>query len=523
MGEGSQREARVEPIRRESAEELYENAPCGYLSTLPDGTIARVNRTFLTWTGYLRDDLVGRKHFADLLSAGGRIYHETHYAPLLRMQGTVREIALELVCADGRRLPVLVNSTLEKDDEGQPIWVRTTIFDATARRQYELELLRARRNAEAADRAKAEFISTVSHEIRTPLGAIMAAGHLLETTELSPQQQKYLRILRSSSENLLGLIDDILDFSKIEAGRVTLDAAPFAPAQLVAELAHGFDGKAEERGLVLEVEIDERLPDRLIGDAVKIRQVLGNLLSNAIKFTTEGAVRLSVEVREEADQALTVAFAVVDTGIGIAADRIPHVFDDFTQASSDIGAKYGGTGLGLAISQRLVDLHGGRIEVESEPGRGSNFSFELVLDRPQEDEAPSEAPPDRELLRGLRALIADDNDINRFTLGTFLERWGVEYDAVADGKEAVSRVQANDYDVVLMDLRMPEIDGLTATRQIRALGDERYTRLPIIAVSASVRMGEAITIDESGFTAFVGKPIRPDQLFRTLADCTGRG
>lgn len=507
-------------VVEEDAEDLYENAPCGYISALPDGMIVKVNQTFLTWTGHRREDLVGRKRFQDLLTAGGRIFHETHYAPLLRMQGEVREIAVEIVCANGRRLSALINSVLRKDGEGKPLLTRTTVFNATDRKEYERELLRARQKAEQADKAKADFISMMSHEIRTPLTAIMGVGYLLTATDLSPQQQKLVGVLRSSSENLLNLVNQILDFSKIEAGMVSLEEKSFDLRQQVSEIISSLRVKADEKGLVLDAYIDERVPAVLLGDPVKIGQVLTNLLSNAVKFTSQGSVTVTLQVRELLPDAVWIHFRVSDTGIGISPDRLRHVFDDFTQASYDIGLKYGGTGLGLSISKRLVELHGSELAVESELGRGTTFFFDLRLKpaagehRAVDEDGDLADPP---LLRGLKVLIADDNEINVLVLSSLLWKWGIEPDVVRNGRQAVERVQERDYDVVLMDLRMPELDGYAATRQIRSLPDEKFKRLPVLAVSASTRMGNQHELDSAGFTEFVGKPVSPDILFAKLA------
>ena len=500
---------------QENAEDLYDNAPCGYISALPDGTIVKVNQTFLDWTGHRRQDLVGCKRFQDLLTAGGRIFHETHYAPLLRMQGTVREIAVDLVCSSGQRLPALINSVLKNDGDGKPLLVRTTVFNATDRKEYERELVRERQRAEQAARAKADFISMISHEIRTPLNAILGVGHLLESTQLSAQQQKFVRILRSSSEGLLALINDILDFSKIESGKVSLEERSLDLRQLTHQLADNLHMKAEQKGLALEVHVDERVPDTVLGDPIKIGQVVTNLLSNAIKFTAEGSVTLALEVRERLQDAVSIDFRIADTGIGIAADRLPHVFDEFTQANYDIGLKYGGTGLGLAISKKLVELYGSRIDVESELGRGSKFSFALRLRVPPETPRleGNEASTEEQPLKGLRVLIADDNEINVLVLTEFLQHWGAEVDVVTTGRQAVERVQERDYGLVLMDLRMPDLDGYAATRAIRSLPDPRLQNLPIFAVSASTRMGNQHELDTAGFTAFVGKPVSPDILF----------
>ena len=506
-----------DPLFEENIEDLYDNAPCGYLSSLPGGLIVKVNQTFLSWTGYRREDLVGRRRFQDLLTAGGRIFHETHYAPLLRMQGAVREIAVDVVCADGRRLPALINSVLKKDEEGTPLLVRTTVFNATDRKEYERELLRERQRAEQEARAKSDLISMISHEIRTPLNAIMGVGHLLGMTELTAQQQKFVRILRSSSESLLGLINDILDFSKIEAGKVALEERSVDLRQLVHEIADNLRVKAEEKGVALAVHVDERMPAGVLGDPIKIGQVLTNLLSNAIKFTPNGSVTATLQVRERIADAVAIDFQVADTGIGIAPDRLPHIFDEFTQANYDIGLKYGGTGLGLTICKKLVELYGSHIAVESELGRGTTFSFVLRLRTP---EAAAEAVIEEgELgtLQGLKVLVADDNEVNVLVLSAFLREWGAELDVVTNGRHAVERIQGQHYDLVLMDLHMPELDGYAATRQIRSLPDPRYARLPIFAVSASTRMGHQHDLDSAGFTEFVGKPVSPDLLFAKIS------
>ena len=513
----------MKDLLEESMEDLYEDAPCGYLSALPDGTLVKVNRTFLTWTGYRREDLVGRRRFVDLLAPGGRIFHETHYAPLLRMQGEVREIALDMLCADGRRLSVLINSVLKTDGEGTPRLVRTTVFNATHRKEYERELLRERQRAEQEAKAKGDFISMVSHEIRTPLNAILGVAHLFAATELSPQQEKLVRILRSSSEGLLHLINEILDLSRIQSGKLSLEERPFDLRQVVEGVASSQRVKAEEKGLTLEARVDGRLPAGLLGDPVKLGQVLTNLVGNAVKFTPQGSVRLDVRMLERTPEAVSAEVRVTDTGIGIETDRLPLIFEDFTQASYEIGMKYGGTGLGLSISRRLVEMHGSRLEVESEPGRGTSFFFVLRL-RVAEPAAPAaEAADDpaRQALHGLRALVVDDNAVNVFVLTGFLDHWGIEHEVVGNGREALEAVQRREYDLVLMDLRMPEMDGYEAARRMRALPG-RTSRLPIFALSASTRVGPQHDLEAAGFTEFVGKPINPDILLAKIHSHTRR-
>jgi PAS domain S-box-containing protein len=503
----------------ESAEDLYENAPCGYLSTLPNGTLIKVNQTFLTWTGYRREELLGRR-LQELMTIGGKMFYETHYAPLLRMQGFVSEINVDVVHKDGHPLPVLLNTTQRRDAAGKPVLNRTTLFNISDRKRYERELLLARQKAEQATQAKADFLSTVSHEIRTPMNAIIGISNLLQETELSPDQQKYVRILKSSSEGLLSLLNDILDFSKIEAGKVTLEERNFNLRELVYRIFYGLNVKAEEKGLSVKIEIDEQVPAWLRGDPVKLGQVLTNLMSNAIKFTERGSVTVALKVREVFPDALSLDFKVSDTGIGIPADRLTKIFEGFTQASYDIGLKYGGTGLGLAISLKLLELHGSKLAVESVLGAGSAFSFNLRLRLGQEQEASrgfAESLPDRQSLRGLKILVAEDNAINVFVLSQFLRKWGVEFEVAENGRQAVEKAQEREFDLVLMDLQMPELDGYGATAALRQLPGARFKQLPIIALTASIGIGEDERTTLIGFTDFLGKPFKPEALFSKLA------
>lgn len=512
-----------EEFLEESAEELYEHAPCGYLSTRPDGMIVKVNETLLSWTGYRREELLGRKRFYELLTMAGRIFHETHYVPLLQMQGFVREISLELVCADRRTLPILINSVQKKDATGTLLYNRTTLFNATDRKLYERELLLARRKAEQLAQSKATLLSTLSHEIRNPLNAITAATRLLGMTGLNAKQEKYLKILASSSGNLLELVNDILDWSKIEAGKLSLEQRSFDPRELLSGIVNGLAARAEEKKLLLHADLDERLPARLLGDPVKIGQILTNLTGNAIKFTEKGSVTISVAVRALHDGECSVGFRVSDTGIGISPDRVAAIFEEYTQASYDIGMKYGGTGLGLSISRKLLEMHGSKMSVESEVGKGSHFSFELRLK--VGENVPTEAPrseASEQALRGLRVLLAEDSEVNTYVLTRWLERWGIAFDTVPNGRLAVEQVRKGGYDLVLMDLHMPELSGYEAAQAIRQLPDERLRQLPIIAISASARIWQQSSVREAGFTDFIGKPFDTDVLFRMMARHTSR-
>jgi PAS domain S-box-containing protein len=366
----------------ESAEELYEHAPCGYLSTLPDGTIVRVNHTFVEWTGASREMLLSGTKFQTLLSIGARIYYETHYAPLLRMQGFANEIALEVIRDDGRILPVLVNSRQKRAADGTPLFNRITLFDSTDRRRYERELLLARRKAEQVAKDKADLVAMLSHDIRNPLNAVMGVVQLLDRSELPDPQRRFVRLLKSSSEHMLNLLNHVLDLSKAESSSFALAETLFSMHAVVDDVVSTFDAAAREKGLAIRSAIAETVPPATIGDPVAIRQILTNLVGNAVKFTSAGSVTLTVGTRDIGTDAVTLLIAVSDTGIGIAPEVIDRIFNEFTQANYETAMRFGGTGLGLTITRRLLALYGSAVEVQSVPGEGSTFSFNLRLPLP---------------------------------------------------------------------------------------------------------------------------------------------
>ncbi|SFF98525.1 PAS domain-containing hybrid sensor histidine kinase/response regulator [Pontibacter chinhatensis] len=513
-GENGEKRAEFSVLIEESAEDLYENAPCGYLSTLPNGTIVKVNKTLLRWLGYEAEELLHRKKFQDLLPVGGKLYYETHYGPLLQMQGSVSEINFDLKEKQGQRLPVLVNTIQIVGDDGKPLLNRTTVFNITDRKKYEQELLRARKEAEEAAKVKAEFLSTVSHEIRTPLNAIVSIANLLQATDHSKEHKEYFRALKLSADSLFHLINDILDYSKIEAGRVELIERPMSLRELVYSLVYSVSITAEEKGLAMKVELDERLPEQVLGDPVKVGQILTNLLGNAIKFTEEGYVALKLQVQDLTNEEASIHFQVEDTGIGIPPDKLEKVFEEFTQASYDVNLKYGGTGLGLTISQKLLSLYGSKLSVESEEERGTTFFFNLRLKlAPEQNATPDELTNESEdFIRGVKLLLVEDNPVNVLVVSRYLQRWGVEYDVAKDGIEAVEHVMRHDYNLVLMDLQMPHMDGYEATSKIRGLREEKYRQLPIIALSASARYDFKEQMEAAGIDDFISKPFNPMEL-----------
>ncbi|MCJ8163932.1 response regulator [Pontibacter sp. E15-1] len=503
----------------ESAEDLYENAPCGYLSTLPNGLIVKANKTFLKWMGYAAEELLYQKKFQDLLPIGGRMYYETHYAPLLRMQGFVTEINFDLRRKKRQLLPVLVNTTQLKDENSKPILNRTTVFNITDRKGYEKELLRAKKQAEEATRIKAEFLSTVSHEIRTPMNAIISIANLLLETNYTQEQSQYLSTLKASSENLLHLINDILDFSKLESGKVALAEREVDLKELVTSLLHGVRIAAQDKGLALKLAIDKDMPPRVLGDPVKIGQVLTNLLGNAVKFTERGSVSLELELEELTDKEAVISFCVEDTGIGIPKDKLEKVFEEFAQADYDINLRYGGTGLGLSISRKLLALYGSKLTVKSQEGQGSTFCFALRLKLGQAAPAlPNDTAAGHEPdVAGVKLLLVEDNAVNVMVVTKYFEKWGVDFDVATNGVAGVAKVMEQDYDLVLMDLHMPEMDGYEATAKIRSLPESKYKQLPIIALSASTEKDFAEEMAGAGINDFISKPFNATELRNKIA------
>ena len=370
-------------LLEESVEDLYEQAPCGYLSTLPDGTIVKVNQTLLEWTRHTRGQLLSGTKFQALLAIGSKIYYETHYAPLLHMQGFANEIALELTCADGRILPILVNAKQRRDASGAPLVNRITVFDATDRRRYERELLLARRKAEQVATDKADLIAMLSHDIRNPLNALMGVVQMLDRSELTEAQRWSVRILQSSSDNMLKLLNHVLELSRLESSAFAVTEIVFSIREIAADVMATYEARADEKQIELRTAIGEHVPPEIIGDPVATRQILTNLVGNAVKFTERGTVSLRINTKERAVDAVTLDVEVSDTGIGIPPEVVNRIFDEFTQASYETAAKFGGTGLGLAITRKLLALYGSSIHVDSVPGEGSTFSFSIRLPLPK--------------------------------------------------------------------------------------------------------------------------------------------
>jgi signal transduction histidine kinase/CheY-like chemotaxis protein len=377
--------------------------------------------------------------------------------------------------------------------------------------------------AEDASRAKSEFLAMMSHEIRTPMNGVLGTIGLLQNTDLSKHQYKLITTARESAEHLLTLINDILDFSKLEAGRIDLENIDFDLAHLVESAISMMNPRAVMKGLRMSSEISPQTPRFLKGDPGRLRQILFNLAGNAIKFTSKGEVRILVDSRPLGDGKHMLSMKVQDTGIGIAADQIDRLFGRFSQADSSIARRFGGTGLGLAISKQLTELMGGRIGVKSVEGEGSTFWFELPLAEGQTVQTETPVAADGPAtLRNLRILVAEDNQVNQMVIGLMLRQLGHRADIVTNGIEACEQVQKAPYDLVLMDMQMPEMDGMTATATIRKL-PHACARIPIIALTANAMEGDRERYISAGMDDYVAKPIALPLLIAAMNRVMGAG
>lgn len=429
------------------------------------------------------------------------------------------EASLSLISAPGGMMLAAVVRDVSQQRASQASLERQAAEMAALAKRLDAALIAA----EQASRAKSEFLATMSHEIRTPLNGVLGMTRLLLDQSTVAEQREKLEIINDSGEALRAILDDILDFSKLEAGRVELEAADFDVARVVRSTVALMDSRAQLKGLTLEVEIAADVPKTVRGDANRLRQILLNLVGNAVKFTETGGVRVLVSAENDGS---ALRFVVADTGIGIDAAAQRRLFQDFAQADATVARRFGGSGLGLAICKRLAALMGGGIGVDSEPGRGSRFWVTIPFAKAlNADAGPPCAPAaiaNAATERPLRVLLAEDNCINQMVIGGLLERRGHKVTMAENGVDAVSAARSGGFDVILMDMLMPVMDGVEAARFIRSLPPPTG-ETPIIALTASVLEGDAQKCRDAGMNDFVSKPVAPDTLYAALATAVRRG
>ncbi len=490
---------------------LVEHLPVAVLRKDTQGRIVLVNKSFCDLVRQSAEQIIGKSDYdffpkllADQYQASDKRVIET--GELLEK---VEEIEI-----DGRVRYLQVVRSPVRNSVGRVIGIQALLWDVTERSLSIKALREAKETAEAANQAKSEFLANMSHEIRTPMNAVIGMSELLRDTDLSPSQREYVETILDSGESLLGIINDILDFSKIEAGRLSLECAPFLLRELIGDTMRSLAIRAHGKGLELAYQIAPQVPDALIGDEGRLRQIIVNLVGNAIKFTKQGEVVLTIEVDSRDSNAVVLQFAISDTGVGIPPHKCEAIFDAFEQADSTMTRRFGGTGLGLTISSRLVDMMNGQISVESTVGKGSTFHFSvgLRLGHEDNDTFPSNQ---RRRLRGMQVLVVDDNATSRQILEAMLANWGLKPTAVSSVDDACDRLgeaiqRGRPFQLLVCDVAMPETDGVTPLEKVRQTN-------PDIVMVAMLTAGDDIDrAHRRGASACVFKPVKQSDLLKAI-------
>ncbi|MEM8520767.1 response regulator [Flavobacterium sp. PL12] len=405
------------------------------------------------------------------------------------------------------------------DEKDKPCKILGTIQDITEQKRTESELIKAKELAEQAVIIKEQFLTNMSHEIRTPMNGIIGFARILECTSLDNDQKQSVEAIKKAGQNLMYIINDILDFSKIEANKMTLEEVRFSLSKTVHSVIELLDTTAKDKGIKLLCQISPDVCDNLIGDPTKLSQILFNLIGNAIKFTEKGFVELIVKEVKNTDTDCYFKFSVTDSGIGIPKDKIDSIFESFNQASNETTRKYGGTGLGLTITRKLVELQGGKINVESFIAKGSEFSFSLKYAKAKESEGRNDdhigEKISADFLKDINILLVEDNELNQLLAIKIFRKWNKEIDVADNGKIAIDKIENNSYDIILMDIQMPEMDGIELTNHIRNNMGEKST-IPIIALTAHATVGEEAKCLENGMDDYLSKPYDFDILLNKL-------
>jgi PAS domain S-box-containing protein len=479
------------------------------------GKLMAVNPYMVDMLGYTLEELIG-KDLKDFIPENHLDYF-TAYMDTFNYTNSTDGV-LSVLNKD-KNIRYLFYQTYKVEEKGIEPYIIGIAQDITDRMLAERELKKAKEAAEESARVKENFLANMSHEIRTPMNGILGMAGLLNKTNLDQVQSNYLKIIKKSSENLLVVINDILDVAKIDAGKLDLEAIPFDLNETVQNAFQTLYYKAEEKEIAYVLEAANLQNPVLLGDPYRLNQVLLNLLNNAIKFTEEGTIKLRYDIIHENDDAITFQFSVQDSGIGIPDVKHELIFDGFTQAHSSTSRKYGGTGLGLSICKNLIEMQGGTIWVESQENLGSTFKFTLTYPKPKDGQfvLQSTTEVNYSNLASIHVLLAEDNDVNIFLAQSILEDWKFTVDVAQNGLEAYNMVKENEYDIILMDIQMPEMSGIESTRLIRELEDKKKATIPIIALTANALKGDAEKFLNAGMNDYLSKPFEEIKLYSKLA------
>ena len=495
----------------------------------PKGKITDINNASIKVTGISRKKLIGTDFF---------IYFTDHdkarevYQQVFA-KGFVADYPLTIL--DHKLTDVLCNGSVYKDGHGNVLGVVIVARDISEQKRIEKEMMEAvvfaelatgiaeeaKSKAEAATliaenavKAKQQFLSNMSHEIRTPMNAIIGFTKVLLKTDLSAKQKEYLTAIKMSGDALIVLINDILDLAKVNSGKMIFEQIPFKMTSSISAILHLFEIKIQEKNIVLVPEYDNQIPDVLIGDPLRLHQIFINLLSNAVKFTTKGKITVNVHLISEDEEKVTVEFTVSDTGIGIAENKIQNIFENFQQATSGTSRLYGGTGLGLSIVKQLVESQGGVISVKSKIGEGSTFSIILsFLKTKKGTESETEIMEFNKEIKNIKVLVVEDIPLNQLLMRTLLDEFEFECDIASNGKIAIEKLRTKSYDIILMDLLMPEMNGFEATKYIR---NKMNSKIPIIALTADVTTVDLAKCKAVGMNDYIAKPVDDRLLYRKI-------